>query len=100
MKRIPVYISLTSLQPKLATVGIIVTDQTQKKLDEKAILRYQRELENKNIELAQNNAELTSFTYNASHDLQEPLRKIQTSARRRRGRKSQSWPSSPHRSIR
>jgi PAS domain S-box-containing protein len=77
-KMIPVYISLTSLQPKLATVGIIVTDQTQKKLDEKTILRYQHELEHINIELAQNNAELTSFTYIASHDLQEPLRKIQT----------------------
>jgi PAS domain S-box-containing protein len=77
-KTIPVYISLTSLQPKLATVGIIVTDQTQKKLDEKTILRYQRELEHINTELAQNNAELTSFTYIASHDLQEPLRKIQT----------------------
>ena len=75
---IPVYISLTSLQPKLATVGIIVTDQTQKKLDEKTILRYQQELEHINSELAQNNAELTSFTYIASHDLQEPLRKIQT----------------------
>lgn len=75
---IPVYVSLTSLQPKLATVGIIVTDQTQKKFDEKTILRYQRELEHINGELAKNNAELTSFTYIASHDLQEPLRKIQT----------------------
>ena len=75
---IPVYISLTSLQPKLATVGIIVTDQTRIKLHERTVLQYQRELEQKNAELAQNNSELSSFTYIASHDLQEPLRKIQT----------------------
>ncbi len=76
--KIPVYISLTSLQPKLATVGIIITDLTNKKKNEQIILEYQKDLESKNIELIQRNADLASFAYIASHDLQEPLRKIQT----------------------
>src|SRR4051794_7404768 len=50
---IPVYISLTSLQPKLATVGIIITDLTEKKKNEEIILRYQKDLETKNLELLQ-----------------------------------------------
>jgi PAS domain S-box-containing protein len=77
---VPVYVSLTSLQPKLATVGIIITDLTEKKKNEKMILNYQRDLELKNFELLQSNAELASFAFVASHDLQEPLRKIQTFA--------------------
>ncbi|HEY2725607.1 MAG TPA: histidine kinase dimerization/phospho-acceptor domain-containing protein, partial [Parafilimonas sp.] len=77
-KVIPVYISLTSLQPKLPTVGVIITDLTEKKKNEELILKYQEDLEAKNLELFQSNTELASFTYIASHDLQEPLRKIQT----------------------
>ena len=72
---IPVYMSLTSLQPNLPTIGIIVTDLTEKR-------KYENELAEKNNELAQSNTELASFSYIASHDLQEPLRKIQTFSNR------------------
>lgn len=76
-RNIPVYVSLTSLQPQLSTIGIIITDLTEKKNHEKVIVAYQKNLEHKNSSLGKMNTELQSFAHISSHDLQEPVRKIQ-----------------------
>ncbi|RZJ51633.1 MAG: PAS domain S-box protein [Flavobacterium sp.] len=47
---------------------------------EQQVFERTKELEQNNIDLEKMNKELQSFTYISSHDLQEPLRKIQTFA--------------------
>ena len=49
---------------------------------EEQLVQNNKALEEKNEELERMNKELESFTYLSSHDLQEPLRKIQTFANR------------------
>jgi len=73
-KVVPVYVSLTTLFPNLPIIGMIITDLSEKKINEKLLAA-------KNIELENSNTELASFSYVASHDLKEPLRKIQTFSR-------------------
>ena len=73
---------LTILVLSLVAIGVVGLSYYN--LRKEMILRRAADkiLRQKNIDLEQSNTELASFTYIASHDLQEPLRKIQTFADR------------------
>ena len=65
-------------QHDIAGFTKVTRDLTIQKNADERLLQYTRAIENKNRELKAINAELASFNHIASHDLQEPLRKIQT----------------------
>jgi len=74
------YISLTISRSVRAGKPIYIAfirDITHEKATELKLVEQQIQLAQKNRELEHNNQELMAFNYIASHDLQEPVRKIQ-----------------------
>ncbi len=62
---------------KVMIMAIEVTHQVEtRKLIETAVIERTKELDESNLNLKRSNAELEQFAYIASHDLQEPIRKI------------------------
>src|SRR5690606_30232422 len=69
---------LTAAVEKVAnSVTVTSKNVTQEKRNQIHLESMKKLLEEKNAELERKNKELESFNYIASHDLQEPLRKIQ-----------------------
>lgn len=67
-------------QDEIIGFSKVTHDLTERKKADDTLKMNALELEQKNNELEEMNKELQSFAYISSHDLQEPLRKIQTFA--------------------
>jgi PAS domain S-box-containing protein len=78
---VSVKLSLTPLALEEGiSLSIILTDLTHQKRTEQVLKAKNEELESLNEALAKSNTDLQQFASVASHDLQEPLRKIQVFA--------------------
>ena len=75
-------LSVSSTPGKLIVFIAFLRDITNRKNNEAQLKSRAEQIMEKNRELQKMNKELEAFTYISSHDLQEPLRKIQTYAGR------------------
>lgn len=77
-------------QDEIIGFSKVTHDLTERKKADDTLKMNALELEQKNNELEEMNKELQSFAYISSHDLQEPLRKIQTFASQIMDKESES----------
>ena len=89
----PVQLSLTTLElDEGIALSIILTDLTAQKATQQQLKRNNEKLEEANRALESSNHDLQQFASVASHDLQEPLRKIQIFSNLMRERQSELSP--------
>jgi PAS domain S-box-containing protein len=96
------YISLTvsrSVRAGRPVFIAFVRDISNEKATERKLMEQRSQLAQKNRELERNNNELMAYNYIASHDLQEPVRKIQVFSNLIMANEAESLPQSVRSSV-
>jgi PAS domain S-box-containing protein len=96
-KQTPVQLSLTALElEEGVSLSVILTDLTAQKNTQEQLKQNNEQLAEANAALEASNHDLQQFASVASHDLQEPLRKIQIFSNLLQERQTELTPQSLH----